>query len=87
MASHIVEGLKVVTSNIFPPIPDRQFDWCAYFDGQEDGWIGYGPTEADAIEDLMIVSEDSRSMAEAEPEDVDHQARKWDHDRDVRKHG
>lgn len=44
---------KIITSHIFPPIPDRQFDWCAYYDGHEEGDTGYGRTEADAITDLQ----------------------------------
>jgi hypothetical protein len=42
------------TSYIYPPIPDRRCDWCAYYDGDEErGQYGFGPTEADAIKDLM----------------------------------
>lgn len=44
---------KIVTSHIYPPIPIRSHDWCAYYDGQEEsGQYGYGPTEAEAIQDL-----------------------------------
>jgi hypothetical protein len=44
---------EIVTSHIFPPIPDRSMDWCAYYDGEEErGDYGYGPTEQAAIEDL-----------------------------------
>ena len=44
---------KVITVNIYPPIPDRQFDWCAYHEGEEEtNWYGYGHTEQEAIEDL-----------------------------------
>lgn len=44
---------KIVTSNPFPPIPIRQFDWCAYYDGDEEtGRYGYGATEAEAIADF-----------------------------------
>ena len=48
---------KIITRNIYPPIPIRQFDWMACYDGDEPDDngnmdIGYGPTEADAIEDL-----------------------------------
>ena len=25
-----------VTHHIFPPIPERCYDWCAYFEGEED---------------------------------------------------
>ncbi len=40
------------------PIPIRQFDWCAYFDGDEptdDGQMrqGFGKTEPEAILELL----------------------------------
>jgi hypothetical protein len=45
---------KIVTSYVCPPIPDRNFDWCAYFDGEEEaGGYGYGATEAEAIQDFI----------------------------------
>ena len=45
---------KIVTSYIFPPIPDRNHDWCCYFDGDEEsGNYGYGRTEAAAIRDFI----------------------------------
>lgn len=45
---------KIVTSHVFPPIPDRSHDWCAYYDGEEEaGLYGYGATEAEAIEDFV----------------------------------
>lgn len=44
---------KIRTHYVFPPIPLRQFDWCAVRDSYEPGWpIGYGRTEAEAIADL-----------------------------------
>jgi hypothetical protein len=43
---------KVVTENIYPPIPIRQFDWTAHYDDPE-GPCGYGATEAEAIADLL----------------------------------
>lgn len=45
---------KIVTSHVCPPIPWRNFDWCAYEDGhEEDGLRGWGATEQEAIEDLQ----------------------------------
>ena len=45
---------KIRTENIFPPIPVRQFDWAATDDNYEPGCpIGYGKTEAEAIDDLL----------------------------------
>ena len=43
---------KIITRNVYPPIPDRRFDWCAYHDGdEENGGYGWGSTEAEAIAD------------------------------------
>lgn len=46
---------KIVTHHIFPPIPMMgQFDWVAYYDGEEErGNYGYGRTQKDAICDLL----------------------------------
>lgn len=44
---------KIVTSFVYPPIPLRSCDWCAYYDGQEEnGDYGWGETEDAAIADL-----------------------------------
>ena len=45
---------KIVTEHVFPPIPLRQFDWCATDDNYEpdSGYvIGWGRTEQEAIDD------------------------------------
>lgn len=45
---------KIITRCIWPPIPIRQFDWCAYYDDTEEtGHYGYGETEQTAIQDLI----------------------------------
>jgi hypothetical protein len=45
---------KIVTRNINPPIPMRQFDWRAFIEGEEKtGRHGYGRTEAEAINNLV----------------------------------
>lgn len=45
---------KIVTVCVYPPIPDRHFDWCAFYDGEEEaGNYGYGATEAEAIADFI----------------------------------
>lgn len=45
----------VVTQNVFPPIPVRSMDWCAWYDGAEEcGQNGYGGTEREAVEDLLM---------------------------------
>jgi hypothetical protein len=45
----------VVTSHVFPPIPCRDFDWCAHFDdvGADCSPHGWGRTEAEAKQDLL----------------------------------
>jgi hypothetical protein len=46
-------NLRIVTRCICPPIPDRRFGWCAFYEGEEEaGGYGYGPTEEDAIADF-----------------------------------
>lgn len=49
--------MKVRTDFIYPPIPIRDFDWCAVddetYDGDGSHPIGYGRTETAAIADLM----------------------------------
>lgn len=45
---------KIITTNVYPPIPIRSFDWCAYYDGDEErGEYGYGKTEQEAIAELL----------------------------------
>ncbi|HEX5508453.1 MAG TPA: hypothetical protein VFX37_08105 [Pseudolabrys sp.] len=52
------------TDNMRWPILDRRFDWSAVDDSTYDGPsspIGYGPTEEDAIEDLLEQLEERAS--------------------------
>lgn len=63
--------MKIRTSFVYPPIPDRRFDWHATTDGydaswegEETGWVssgpeGWGRTEAEAAADLMEQLEDA----------------------------
>lgn len=56
--------MKIITSNIYPPIPDRSHDWGAYYDGkEEDGYKGFGATEAEAIRDLVENYETDEEIA------------------------
>jgi len=42
-----------------PPIPIREFDWCAYRDGYEPGnLMGHGKTKEAAIANLIAQEED-----------------------------
>lgn len=46
--------IKLITVNEYPPIPDRRWDWHAFWDGDEEtGDYGYGKTEQEAIDDLL----------------------------------
>jgi hypothetical protein len=45
---------KIVTVYDPPPFPHCHIDWAAFFDDAgEDSPVGYGPTEWDAIADLL----------------------------------
>ena len=38
----------------YPPIPPRNFDWRAYFDGrEEENNCGWGATPLEALADLL----------------------------------
>ena len=51
----------ISTGFVYPPIPDRRWDWSAYRDGYEPGEpLGSGPTEQAAIDDLLQQEEDFR---------------------------
>lgn len=50
--------MTIRTQHIYPPIPDRRFDWSAVTDDYEPGQpIGYGRTEQEAIADLQMLLE------------------------------
>lgn len=58
-----MKGHKIITEHVYPPIPERAWDWRATFDdydGAPDAHcpIGYGPTEISAIADLMEQEEE-----------------------------
>lgn len=77
--------MKIRTDHMPKPGPDRQYDWTAIdestYDGAEDSaerhMIGYGPTEAEAIEDLLRIHreraeyQEDLAMAEAERRDAE----------------
>lgn len=46
---------RIRTRCEYPPIPDRRFDYLAYYDGEEDEHCdtGWGRTEAEAVADLI----------------------------------
>lgn len=64
MTIHTVNGIKLRTDFIYPPIPIRSHDWSAVaddYDGADDSNcpIGYGTTEQEAITDLIEQIEDA----------------------------
>lgn len=70
-----MSAAKIITTNVYPPIPMRQFDWCAYRDGYEPpdsdgvggGLIGWGRTEAAAIADLKEQEDEATPETPAHP--------------------
>jgi hypothetical protein len=45
--------IKIITTHVYPPIPDRRFDWSAVTEDYEPGQpIGWGTTEQEAVADL-----------------------------------
>lgn len=57
---------KIITSHVYPPIPDHSNDWCAYVDGtEEDGVYGWGATEQEAIDDLSWQLDDANTLKSA----------------------
>ena len=57
----------IVTVHVKPPIPTRDWDWCAHFDGKEEGLKGWGPSEALAIQDLKDQRDFLAVFEEEEP--------------------
>lgn len=41
--------LRIVTEYVHPPIPVRDYDWCAWYDGYEESQRAWGRTEAEAL--------------------------------------
>jgi len=45
---------QIISTQIYPPIPDRRFDWQSYREGNEEtGPYGYGSTKEEAESDLL----------------------------------
>jgi len=45
---------NIITDYIHPPIPIRNHDWMAWYEGEEESesLVGYGKTKEEAIKDL-----------------------------------
>lgn len=54
MSIHNVNGLRIRTEHVKPPIPTRAWDYSAVVEGYEPGDPqGWGETEQAAIDDLL----------------------------------
>lgn len=59
MSTFVRNGVTIETSHVYPPIPERGFDWSAIVPAEYDGApdshspIGRGATEEAAIADLL----------------------------------
>ena len=54
---------SIVRTYVYPPIPDRKMDWCAYRDGYEErgaGTYGWGRTDEEAVADLLAIEESEK---------------------------
>jgi hypothetical protein len=61
--------VKIKTEHVYPPIPDRSFDWSAIDDDTYDGPgspVGRGATEAEAIADLLSKKDEQLEERTAE---------------------
>lgn len=49
---------QIITVQIYPPIPTRNYDWMSYRSGNEEtGPFGWGATKEDAETDLLDLEE------------------------------
>jgi hypothetical protein len=64
-----VQG-KVITCFVYPPIPTRGNDWCAYPDNEVENSAvyGWGRTEQDALDDLAEIIADRLDMDLPDPD-------------------
>lgn len=71
---------KIVTRNVCPPIPARNWDWCAFYEGEEEaGDYGWGRTEAEAIQDFKDYSAPNHDARLAKWETLQRWASLHDH--------
>ena len=50
---------KLVLNHIYPPIPDRRFDWGASLDDDpERGYLGFGRTPTEAVQEALASEPD-----------------------------
>jgi hypothetical protein len=67
-------GRDIITVHCFPPIPVRRdYDWCAYHDGDDEKphMHGWGETEIKALADLRRLDREAYEIAH--PEEEEHE--------------
>jgi len=69
----------IETQFIYPPIPDRSYDWLAQFSfhNAEDELHGVGETESDAVLDLLTKAVDEDDDGSAREEVVNFAFKGW----------
>jgi len=57
---------RIITSHVYPPIPDRHWDWCAYREGNEENThaYGWGNTEDEAVADMLRLEQEEAEYEE-----------------------
>jgi hypothetical protein len=63
-------GGDIITINTYPPIPIRNWDWCAYHDGDDEFACkyGWGKTEQEALDDLYRLDRECWTSKQEEDE-------------------
>lgn len=76
--------MKIILKHVYPPIPIRSFDWCAFVEGsdEETRICGWGEIEKVAIADLKDNLEVAEEMKQPWPKRcktnmVDHEGACW----------
>lgn len=75
------ERNPIRTEHIYPPIPERCWDWCAYRDPEPGHPCGYGRTKDEAIAALLAQEDEHEPLSErdaATAEQRDEQAAQRD---------
>ena len=58
----------IVLRQVYPPIPDRRWDWQAWHEGdEENNHAGWGATPEEAIADLGRLDEERAEANEPNP--------------------
>lgn len=59
-----LDGRDLITANIFPPIPIRDWDWCCYRDGDDElsHTYGWGRTEQEALADWRRLQQETHEV-------------------------